>query len=306
VIWGLGIISLLIVTFMTTARWRFQAAYNVAGAAAAASLAEAAVDIGVFRIVSERAANQSSPQDRAYAGEPHYCRLPGATAVIALEDESGKIDLNAASPKLLRAFLMGFGVEMSEADRLADAIAAFREPAPAGAMSSNSAESARLSGSKGARFQTALELDQVTGVEPALFRVLTPYLTTYSRGHGLDPSAAPPALFAALAGFALDDVQALAHHPYPNSIDRRDPRFPVEFKQTGSAAAFLAHAEVVLPNGSAASRDVIVVLPDDKSFVVKEVRRGSPRYLDDLRSMSADRSSPPLEDCWSEFAVTRR
>ena len=54
VIWGLGIIALLIVSFMTTARWRAQAAYNIYGAAKADLLADSAVNIALLQLLAEK------------------------------------------------------------------------------------------------------------------------------------------------------------------------------------------------------------------------------------------------------------
>lgn len=317
VIWGLGVISLLIVSFMTTARWHLQAAYNVAGAAKAASLAEAAANIGVLKILWEGAARPVPPPQDAHpqsihAGEPFFCQLPGAVAAIAIEDESGKVDLNAASPNLLKALFMGFGIEMREADRMSEEALAFRGGASPGAQGSPPTMGAPNGGFGGLGpgappppwliqkngFQTALELDQVQGVGPALARALMPYVTTHSRGLGVDPAKAPPALFAALTHAGLEEVQELARRPYPNGLDRRDPRFPPEFRQQSGAAIFLVHAEVAAANGSAASRELIVDAAGRPRFAIKEARRGAPRFLEELRAMEGARNAilPSCQD----------
>ena len=52
VIWGLGIIALLIVSFMKTSRWDLQVASNVAGSAAASLLAKSAINLGLLDLGS--------------------------------------------------------------------------------------------------------------------------------------------------------------------------------------------------------------------------------------------------------------
>lgn len=301
VIWGIGIIALLITSFMTTARWRLQAASNISGAAAAALLAEAATNIGLFDLISEGDPTDLSTQRVTHKGEPRFCSLPGAAAVIVVEEESGKVDINRATPKLLQALFVGFGVDMREADHLAGAVVAFRTAATSNISMSDAdyAASGRPFGPKHAPFQTVLELDQVIGVEPELFRAITPFVTIHSRGQGVDPLTAPPALFAALVGFSAEDVQTLASHPFPNGLDRKDPRFPAPFKHVSAGRTFLVHAEVLLPTGQTGLREVIVEPSSTGSgqLTSTELRRGRPRYLDDLRSLLSQGALATLPDC---------
>lgn len=298
VVWGIGIISLLIITFMTTARWRIQAAVNISGATAAASLAEAAANVGIFRLLTE--ANIANPSQRSsYSGEPRVCSLQGLPALILVEDEGGKIDINSAPRELLQIIFMGLGVGMRDADRLAAAIIKFRgtgsdRGADAG-FAENSGE--RIGGVKPTPFKTIFELDQVDGIDPSLFRALLPYVTIYSQSAGLDPSTAPPALFAMLSGAQPDDVRVLASHPYPNRLDRSDPRFPSKYKQGTTGAVFLIHAEVALPSGVTGTHELVVDLRSQREgeFVVKEKRHGSARFTHELKSLQERRT--PLSNC---------
>ena len=155
--------------------------------------------------------------------------------------------------RYLRARLRQFGVEAERASRIAKAIAAFRSASPGetGAAGREYAAAGRTYGPKNALFQSVLELDQVLGVDPALFRRLLPFVTVNSRQGGVDPRTAPPALLAALAGAALPQVLALASRPYPNDIDRNDPRLLSGSEAPSGGGAFLVHAEVLLPRGGA-------------------------------------------------------
>ena len=288
VIWGAGIISLLIVSFMTTGRLRLQTAHNIASATQASYVAEGAVNLATLALLAERDASVAQPDAVIYDGAPRFCVFDGTAVAIAIEEESGKVDINAAPPQLLKAMLTGFGLDLPVADLVANMIVAFRTP-PGDILQLRSAPetSDKPFGSKRAPFDTVMELDQVSGIEPALFRAIIPFVTVHSRSAGVDARTSPPALFAALAGFPTEQVQALKATPYPNGLNRNDPRFPANFKQPGDRGAFLIHAEVALATGQTAAKDAIVDLrpASGRQFALKELRRGQSKYVDQLRAV---------------------
>ncbi len=300
VIWGLGLIALLIVSFITSARLRLQTAFNIASAAQAGFIADAALGETILSLLLERESNEATTFKPLHAGEPRICSIAGALVAIIVEDEGGKLDLNGASQSLLYAALVGFGLPQSEADSIASAVVAFRM----GATSELDARNADYEGAdkpfgpKQAPFQTIFELDQVAGVSPSLFRGLAPFVTVHSHSAGVDARTAPPALFAALASFSQDDVQGLIATPFPNSLDRRDPRYPARFNQNGDSGAMLAHVEVILPTGQTSVREAIVDFRNvlDAPHAIRELRRGSTRVIDRLRTTIQDGAMNP-PDC---------
>jgi general secretion pathway protein K len=298
VIWGLALITLLIVSFMTTARLRLQTAFNIAGATQASLAADAALGAALIALTSEREPGLTGGNPPLHDGAPQYCTLANALVSLSVEDESGKIDLNGASPKLLLAALTGLGVDKKEAEAVASAIVAFRtQPTNAIEASFNARAGAgdKPFGPKQALFQTALELDQVEGVGAALFRALLPVVTVNSRSAGIDRRVAPPALFAALAGSSSNEVEALRIKPFPNGLDRTDPRFPIEFNQQGVRGAVMAHVEILLPTGQTAVKEAIFDFNDGRGVgsATKELRRGVPRDLDSLRAIARDGGGAP-------------
>lgn len=288
VIWGVGLIAMLIVGFLTNSRLRLQTAHNIARAAEAGYIAESAINLAALAVLSSRDAAQmeGAPAD----GAPRFCVLDGAAVALAMEDEGGKIDLNASSPELLTAALVGLGVKDGMAREAAKAIVAYRTPANGaiGQIRATPANGKPIQPKQGL-FETVLELDQVSGIDAALFRALIPFVTVHSRISGVDPRSSPPALFAALAGFPIEDVRALIASPYPNALNRKDPRFPATYNQSGDHAAYLIHAEVLLATGQLAAKDALLDLrpPNGKSFAYKEMRRGQSKYAARLRAMIA-------------------
>ena len=281
-IWGLGLIALMCVSVIAAARWRLAAAANLSGAAQAASLADAAGAIATARFNAGR----GTPGSRdllSYDGAPWFCTMPqGALAAIAIEDEGGKVDLNAAPPQLLAALLTGFGTAPAEAVAMARAIVEFRSATGDGSVLVASAGEATggTIAPKHALFQTIYELDQVAGIPPALARDLFPFLTISSGRAGIDPTVAPPALFAALSGASLDEVRARIAAPYPNTLDRSGQSFPLPFLQKSPGGTLLVHAEVAMPSGAMAVRETLndVRRPFGAPVAIKEVRHGAARY----------------------------
>ncbi len=301
VIWGLGLMTLLILSYLSTARLRLQTAFNLAGATRADLIADAAIGESALSLLAERDAKGVQPERPVHDGTPHICALDGAAVAISIEEESGKVDLNAASFKLLQTFFTGLGVDAREVDAIAAGIVAFRTP-PDSAVASNVAHADpgdKPFGLKRAPYQSVAELDQAPGVSPELYRLASRFVTVHSRSSGVDAKAAPPALFAALAGFNQQDVQTLVEAPFPNGLDRKDSRFPLNFQRNGDGGAFLARAEVVLPTGQSSVREAVIDFRETSGapYLIKEIRRGHASNLVRLRGAITDRPVALLPGC---------
>ena len=295
VIWGLGVVILLMTSFMATARLRLRGAVDSSTAVKARLLAEGAVNLAIVGLLAEqKPANPLQTEAAVHDGAPRFCTLAGAAVAISIEDESGKLDLNAASASLLEAALRGFGA--GDAGGLARAIIGFRETQTSefARLSAPPPSSDRPFAPKHAPFETTFELDQVDGMDPHLLRALLPVVTVHSHSVGVDARSAPPGLFAALARYPAADALALVAKPYPNGLDRRDPRFPAEYRQNGGGGGtFAIHAEAALSNGAIGVEEAIVALrPNERlPFTILETRRALARNRDSL--LGAGASAPP-------------
>jgi general secretion pathway protein K len=299
VIWGTGLIATMVVAFMTNGRLRLQTAQNVARAVEAGYVADSAISLAILEALARRDALTPSGQENIYDGAPKFCVLDRAAVALSIEDESGKLDINAAGPETLIAALVGLGVEATKARNVAEAIIAFRTGAIGafGQIRSSGAGDKPFE-PKEAPFETTLELDQVNGVDPELFRALLPFVTVHSKSAGVDARASPPGLFAALAGYPIEEVRALVATPYPNKVQRSDPRFPAALNQGGDHGAFLVHVEALLASGQTAAKDALLDLrpPDGKPFRVQEMRRGQSKYVERLRAIVATNGAG-VPDC---------
>jgi general secretion pathway protein K len=288
VIWGLGIISLLIVSAMSSGKLRLQMAFNMAIATRAQLIADGAINAAILSLMAEREAVGVQTAGHSYDGTPQYCNLGGAVVALSVEDEGGKIDINGASAKLLQTVLMGLGLDMRRADDAANAIVTFRSPPENDLLPRTRADDGleKPFPPKRAPFQTIFELDQVEGIDASVFRALAPFLTVQSQSSGVDARAAPPALFAAIIGLPPEDVQALRIRPFPNALDRTDGRFPQPFNKKSDHGAFLIRAETALPSGETGGKEIIFDLAANSlgPYAIKEIRRATIVRSEELRS----------------------
>jgi general secretion pathway protein K len=300
VVWGLSIITLLILSFVTTSSLRLKTAFNIAGAVQAGAFADAAINMAILSLVSEQ---NKHAADVVHDGRPFFCSMGGFAVALSIEDESGKIDLNSAPPQILNALFSGLGLETSAASSLANAIVNFRTPPANGAVADadDSGYAGRPFRAKHAPFATTLELDQVAGVDPTLFSIIRRFVTVYSYRPGVNGSAAPPALFAALAGFPAESVRSLLQNPFPNNLDRNDGRFPQNFKsalQGGGNPLYLVHADVLAATGQTSAKEAIVDFKLEAAlepFALHEMRPGALLYLNALRAAaSSGKGAQPI------------
>ena len=155
--------------------------------------AEAAADAGVAIATILILKNPKPPLN-------FVCQFEGSRLAISIEDEGGKIDLNAASPKLIAELLAGILSDERRALEIADLIADFVDPDDEDRLTQRSEleRYAAINGPspKNSWFATVDELEQVAGLmhplanERTLFEHLRPLVTVWSRRSGFDRNVA--------------------------------------------------------------------------------------------------------------------
>ncbi|WP_334497625.1 hypothetical protein [Bradyrhizobium sp. AZCC 1678] len=178
---------------------------------------------------------------------PLRCRLPGGErATITLEEETGKIDLNTASPTALTRFFTALTGDQSTGTRIAAQIIEFRKP---------KAQSTPAAGPAEARFTTVMQLDQLDGMSPRLFRAALRHVTVRSGRPEPDMEAASPAMLR-LLNVQPKQVASRRGMPLGGSITIR--------------------ADISATDGTRFIREALVSLEggNGRPFVVREWRRG--------------------------------
>jgi len=180
VMWLVLLLSGVVAGFAMAARIESMQGNGLARGAAAREAARAGMEYATARMLDPDPARRWAADGRIYRIE-----FDGAQLEIAVHDELGKIDLNAANPELLAAFFQVLGEPRDAAGRIAGAIIDWRDhdslTQPVGGAEDADYAAAGLAwGAKDAPFETVTELEQVLGMRPALFASAVAYLTVYS------------------------------------------------------------------------------------------------------------------------------
>lgn len=239
VIWTLGLITLLGMAVIVGARYRTKTSSSYASVAAAEMAAESAVNLAISAALT--------PTPEQAVNFPLRCRLPGGErATIAVEEETGKVDLNGASLAALTRLFTALTGDQSAGTRLAAQIVEFRKPTTQGTAAAPPSA---------ARFTTIMELDQVDGIPPRLFRAALRYVTVRSGKPEPDMEAASPAMHRLL------NVASK-----PNAAKRGMP----------AGGSMTIRADIHGPDGTRFIREALVSLGDGngRPYVIREWRRG--------------------------------
>ncbi len=321
VLWVIALLSTIAVSFVGSIRTETTLTRNLVDNAKAQALADA----GVYRAVLALYRNFEESDVQAETGPPDAegplaelyeaarvaglepldgaseLRADGRTYVwpfhggilrIALQNEAGKVDLNAARDELLLGLLQAYGVVEAEAlrDRILDFRDADREPLPLGAEDPAYEAAGRPYGAKDAPFTSIGELQQVLGVNRAVFDRLAPALTVYSEARGIDPLSAPAAALKALPGIDDATIEAILAERRSEDPDLSPLLSNFEAYLAGPGAlVYTVHSDATLPGGARFRREAVVALVPgaERPFRIFGWKRGR---IDEVQDEAAART----------------
>lgn len=175
---------------------------------------DAALDAGVVRGVLGITAPDIGTR-WSVDGTAQAFDFAGYRMRIAVQDEMGRIDLNAADETVLRELLGDAGLSPDNAAALTDKILDWRSATPLQRLHGATDEDYERAGyayhQRHGPFQTVAELKLVMGMTPALFARIRPALTVYSHRPTVDTNVAPREVLRAYYGgnqSAVDDMMA--------------------------------------------------------------------------------------------------
>ena len=205
VLWVLALLSVIAVGFASNARTELLVVRNQIEAARARAIAEAGISLAILEMT------QMDQERRWIAdGRAHVLAYGEDRIQVSVQDEAGKIDLNAAPDELLEGVLRAVGVEAASARRLVDAIDDWKDPddltRPLGAEGPEYRGAGLPYGPSNGPFLAVDELRLVIGMTPALFERIRPLVTVYSRSGRINPLTAPPEVIRGLPGVGLDQA----------------------------------------------------------------------------------------------------
>ena len=216
VLWIMVGLSLLALTLAATVRTEATLARASGEAAQAYFFARGALEAVLYRL----AYPDPDPERRQalfpYAGGMNHYRFDSGRlrCHVALMDEAGRLDLNAADPETLQRLLRIVGADPFRAETLSTAVATWRNPDPGSGASGFGRRS----------FRFVEELLQVSGMERELLygrprrqrdgrtvfqRGLADFLTVYTATGRVNVNYAAAEVLAALPGMDPDQAQSL-------------------------------------------------------------------------------------------------
>lgn len=198
VLWACTLLAVLLGGYAMLARTEgLQARYAFAQTQAHYA-AEAGIARAIYALQDPQPAQRWIPD-----GRPYTFAYGAANVQVAVIDESGKVDLNAAAPAVLTGLFTAAGMEPRAAQVLTDRVVTWRSfkntvgPDPGdAAYAAAGLDYAPRHGP----FASIEELRMVLGMPAAVYRTVAPQVTLWSGRDTPNPATAPPLALAAIPG----------------------------------------------------------------------------------------------------------
>lgn len=164
-------------------------------------------------------------------GRGYQFRLDDMLVTVEIIDESGKLDLNAATPELLLNLMLSHSDDPQQAEALVDAILDWRDPdeavRPLGAEADSYAAAGLSWIPPNQPFVTVEELQQVLGMTYPLYKQLEPALTVFSGRADINAGFAPVEALLALPEMDLAAAQSFIDlREQQSGLDRQPLALP--------------------------------------------------------------------------------
>lgn len=208
VLWLLLLMAGLVAVFALTSRTEALQGSALRTQVAARHAAEAGIEVAALRLSGTDPARLWIPDARPYPFD-----FEGYRVEVRIQDEAGKVDLNASDAALLTALMVGLGVDIDKARNLAAVIQDWRDPdelqaIEGGAEDRDYAAAGLPYGAKDQPFTTISELQQLLGMDRETYRLLAPHVTVFTARPLPEPGLAQMAVLQAL-GLAPDQAAQL-------------------------------------------------------------------------------------------------
>ena len=217
VLWACTLLAILVGGFASIARvealqTRFTLGQQRARYAAEAGIARAIVVVQARRrqaMLVEMGGTPLAQGSLPGDGRSLAFEFDRVHVAVGMLDETGKVDINSAEPRALRALFLAAGCRPGRADELTRHVLEWRGPTP-GPVSDDGASPAStslvVSSDPSARytaFAAIEELQGLPGMDPSLYSTLEPAITIWSGQAAPQPDFAPLLAMAAVRGIDL-------------------------------------------------------------------------------------------------------
>lgn len=215
VLWVLVILMVVVLSFTFMSRTELRSTLAFREGLQKASIAESGIERGIMEIFYRRQNLNKEPNDTwktdmtTYTGE-----LGDGRYEVAVMDESGKVDINAAPDIILRNLLNNIGIQGEEADTIVDSVMDWKDADDLhrlyGVESSYYQSLPVPYKAKNADFETLEELLLVKGVTPEILfgngerKALVDFITIHSRNAAINLNAASREVLMSIPGISSE------------------------------------------------------------------------------------------------------
>lgn len=205
VLWVLALLSLIATNLSLGSRSFSRQTFNVEQGTRAGMAADAGISWAIWNL-------QLPPADGWLAdGGVHWMWLEQTQVGVRLQDESGKLDLNAAPAELLDALLVPVMEDSQQRAQLVAAIEDWRDSDDLvrlnGAEAEQYRDAGREEGPANRPFTSLQELRQVLGMTREAYLHLLPHLTLLTRVRTVNPKVASFEVLMALPNASPEVVR---------------------------------------------------------------------------------------------------
>lgn len=203
VIWVLALLAVLATGFATDTRDEARQARNLLENTRAQAMAEAGVTLAVTGLLDPNPLTQWLAD-----GTARDVPFDGGHLHIMVQDEGGKINLNAAAPELLAGLLAAAAIPGEARNLLLDAIVERRRAAGDATIGMDGG-AVLVAPESGPAFEAIDEIRALPGVSRATFDAIAPYITVFSRVSRVNPLTAPRTVLLSLPNVNPQEVEAV-------------------------------------------------------------------------------------------------
>ena len=251
VLWILLLVTISTGAYTLTARMDQLEAHTILSGTQARLAAEAGINFAVLSLRDPDELARLVPD-----GRPYSMNFEGMVVEVRVTDERGKLDINSAAEESFINLFTANGVDVTDAEYLAAAIADWADPDEierASGAELSAYESAGLAvGPANRSFAMTEELLQVLGMSWELYSRIAPGISVHSGANIPDPAYAPPEALLALPDMTSEDaVNFVAErHSQESLSDMNQTRPNGEVAMArGRGLTYSILAKATLPNG---------------------------------------------------------
>jgi len=260
VLWLTILLAVIATGFAYSMRTETLAARNAVSLAQARGLADGAIMRVAFELLRPRTLAESWQADSVV----HYWDDGDAHVAANAIDESGKIDLNAASDALLKGlFQSAGGLDVDAGQGVVDVIDDWKDAddlrRPNGAEAADYQAAGLSYKPANAPFESVAELQRVLGMTPTLYAAVADNLTIFSKAPGVNPAFASRVVLLAIPGATADVVDTYLRQRQDALAQKLPlPPFPVAGAAAAPTNLWRIRAEVTMPDGVTYIREAVL------------------------------------------------